>query len=386
MLRIRVHCRRPVDAPVQQNGSLWSQPSDDVEKHVRCTTPYSKLEQPLEPRREFACCKNELSGQCNSNPSEDRMEPFIGIDVAKAEVEIKESNQQETYSERNNQAGIRRIVRRMTEIQPALVATEATGGYEKPLARALAEAGIRIAVINPRQIRDFARSVGKLSKTDSIDAEIIALYAERIRPQPRHLRDDNTDALYALLARRQQLMQMQTAEKNRVQMRSSAAVQRSVRAMLRSLGNEIKALSQSIDELLASCPAIQARIDLLQTVSGVGPVMAQTLVAAVPELGRVSKRQIAALVGVAPINRDSGTIRGYRSVWGGRSNVRAILYMAALTAARSNPTIRDFYNRLVASGKKPKVALVACMRKLLVILNAILKQETPWRLVKPIAA
>jgi transposase len=314
------------------------------------------------------------------------MELFIGIDIAKAEVEIKESSRQETYSERNNQTGIRRIVRRMLEIQPILVAMEATGGYEKPLARALAEAGIRIAVINPRQIRDFARSVGKLSKTDSIDAEIIALYAERIRPEPRGLRDNDTDALHALLARRQQLMQMQTAEKNRIQMQSTAAVQRSVRSMLRSLEKEIKALSLSIDGLLAACPAIRARIDLLQTVRGVGPVVAQTLVAAVPELGSASKRQIAALVGVAPVNRDSGTMRGYRSIWGGRSNVRAILYMAAMSAARSNPTIRSFYNRLRASGKKPKVALVACMRKLLVILNAILKHGTPWKLAEPIAA
>jgi transposase len=314
------------------------------------------------------------------------MELFVGIDVAKAEVEIKESSERRSYSERNSQVGIRRIIRRMTEIRPTLVVMEATGGYEKPLARALAEAGIRVAVINPRQIRDFARAVGELSKTDSIDAGIIALYAERIRPEPRDFPDDNTNALNALLTRRQQLMQMLTAEKNRVQMRSSAAVQRSVRAMLRSLEKEIKTVSCSIDSLLSSCPTIQAKIELLQSVRGVGPVVAQTLIAAVPELGKVSKRQIAALIGVAPINRDSGKMRGQRTTWGGRSHARTVLYMATLTASRCNPPIKAFYKRLTASGKKKMVALVACMRKLLVILNAILKHQTTWRAVEPIAA
>ena len=225
-----------------------------------------------------------------------------------------------------------------------------------------------------------------MAKTDGIDAAVIALYAERIRPEPRDFPDDNTVALNALLARRQQLIQMLTAEKNRVQMRSSAAVQRSVRAMLRLLQKEIKTLSCSIDSLLTSCPAIQAKIDLLQSVRGVGPVVAHTLIAAVPELGKVSKRQIAALIGVAPINRDSGKMRGKRTTWGGRSHVRTALYMATLTASRCNPSIRAFYKRLIDSGKRKMVALVACMRKLLVILNAILKHEVPWRAVQPMAA
>lgn len=314
------------------------------------------------------------------------MEIFIGIDIAKAEFEIKESGPQKTYSERHTQAGIRRTVRRMAAIQPTLVAMEATGGLEKALARALAAAGIRVAVINPRQIRDFARSLGRLAKTDGIDADVIALYAERIRPEPRDFPDANTDLLDALLTRRQQLIQMMTAEKNRLQQTDSVAIRRSIQAVIRSFKKEIESLSRSVDSLLASCPEMQAKAELLQSVGGVGPIVAQTLIAAVPELGKVSKKQIAALIGVAPINRDSGIMRGRRTTWGGRSHVRTILYMAALTAIRSNPLIRAFYKRLTASGKKKMVALVACMRKLLVILNAILKHETPWRAVESIAA
>jgi transposase len=314
------------------------------------------------------------------------MEVYVGIDIAKAELEIKESGPKKTYSERHTQAGIRKIVRRMATIQPTLVVMEATGGLEKALARALVTAGIRAAVINPRQIRDFARSLGKLAKTDRIDAEVIALYAERIRPEPRDLPDANTDLLDALLTRRQQLIQMMTAEKNRLQQTASAFVQRSIRAIIRGFEKEIESLNRSIDSLIASCPEMQAKTELLQSVNGVGPVVAQTLIAAVPELGKVSKKQIAALIGVAPINRDSGTMRGCRTTWGGRPQARAILYMAALSAIRSNPAIRAFYKRLIASGKKKMVALVACMRKLLVILNAIIKQGTPWRAAERIAA
>lgn len=314
------------------------------------------------------------------------MEIFIGIDVAKAEFEIKESISPKTYSERNNQTGIRRIVRRMLAIHATLVAMEATGGIEKALARALTDAGIPVAVINPRQMRDFARSTGKLAKTDSIDAEIIALYAERIRPEPRGMPDADTDMLDALLTRRQQLIQMMTAEKNRLKQPASPVIHRSVRSVIRLLEKEIEHLGQAVSTLLLSCPELRAKAELLQSVNGVGPVLAQTLVAAVPELGKVSKKQIAALVGVAPINRDSGTMRGRRTTWGGRSQVRSILYMATLSAIRRNPQIRAFYRRLVESGKKKMVAVVASMRKLLVILNAILKHRMPWRSLEPLAA
>jgi len=314
------------------------------------------------------------------------MEIYVGIDIAKADFEIKESGPQKTYSERHTQTGIRKTVRRMVAIQPTLVVMEATGGLEKTLARALATAGIAVAVINPRQIRDFARSLGKLAKTDSIDAEIIALYAEKIRPEPRGFPNADTDMLDALLTRRQQVIQMTTAEKNRLQQAASSAIQRSIRAVIRSFEKEIESLTRSIDTLLAASPEMQAKDKLLRSVSGVGPIVAQTLIAAVPELGMVSKRQIAALIGVAPINRDSGTMRGCRTTWGGRSQVRAILYLATLSAIRSNPPIRAFYQRLVASGKKKMVALVAAMRKLLVLLNAILKHGTPWRAIEPAAA
>jgi transposase len=322
----------------------------------------------------------------NNTTNEDEMENFIGIDVAKAEFEIKESGSQKTYSERHTQTGIRRIVRRMAAIQPTLVVMEATGGLEKALARDLAAAGIRVAIINPRQIRDFARSLGRLAKTDGIDAEIIALYAERIRPEPRELPNANTELLDALLTRRRQLIHMMAAEKNRIQQTASAAIRRSIRAVIRSFEKEIESLNRSVDSLLASCPEMQAKTKLLQSVNGVGAIVAQTLIASVPELGKVGKRQIAALIGVAPINRDSGTMRGSRTTWGGRSQVRTILYMATLSAIRGNPQIRAFYKRLVASGKKKMVALVACMRKLLVMLNAIVKHGTPWRAVEAVAA
>lgn len=314
------------------------------------------------------------------------MELFIGIDVAKAEFEIKESASPGTYSERHNQTGIRKIVRRMVALQPTLVVMEATGGLEKALARAMDDAGIPVAIINPRQMRDFARSTGRLAKTDSIDAEVIALYAERIRPEPREMPTADNDMLDSLVTRRQQLTQMLTAERNRLQQASGDTIRQSIRAIIRVLQREMETASRSIAELLAASPKMLAKTRLLQSVSGVGPVVAQTLVAAVPELGTVSKRQIAALIGVAPINRDSGTMRGHRTTWGGRSQVRSVLYMATLTAIRSNPQIRAFYARLVTAGKKKMVALVASMRKLLVILNAVLKHGTPWRAAEPIPA
>ena len=314
------------------------------------------------------------------------MEIFIGIDVAKAEFEIKESASPNTYSERHNQTGIRKIVRRMAAIQPTLVVMEATGGLEKARARALDDAGIPIAIINPRQMRDFARSTGRLAKTDSIDAEVIALYAERIRPEPREIPSPDTDKLDSLVTRRQQLIQILTAEKNRLQQSATVTIRQSIRAVIRVLQKEIEAASRSIAALLASSPKMQAKATLLQSVCGVGPVVAQTLVAAVPELGTVSKKQIAALIGVAPINRDSGTMRGRRTTWGGRSQVRSILYMATLSAIRRNPQIRAFYQRLLTAGKKKMVAVVASMRKLLVMLNAIVKHGTPWKPVEALAA
>src|SRR6266852_3733754 len=218
------------------------------------------------------------------------MEIFIGIDVAKAEFEIKESGPKKTYSERNTQTGIRKTVRRMVAIQPTLVVMEATGGLEKALARALAAAGIPVAVINPRQMRDFARSTGRLAKTDSIDAEVIALYAERIRPEPREIPTAETDMLDSLVTRRQQLIQILTAEKNRLQQSSADAIRQSIRAVIRVLEEEMETASRSIAALLASSPEMQAKTTLLQSVCGVGPVVAQTLVAAVPELGTVNKK------------------------------------------------------------------------------------------------
>ena len=314
------------------------------------------------------------------------MELFVGIDVAKATLEVKESLKGKTYSHRNTKSGVKKVVARMLEAKPNLVVLEATGGLEKALARALAEAGIRVAVINPRQIRDFARSLGRLAKTDKIDAEILALYAERIRPEPRPLPDKQTEELDELMTRRRQLIQMLVAERNRLQQASSATIRKSIKAIIRHLENELKSLSRSIDSLIQSSPEMKAKDEILQSTKGIASVVSHALMAAVPELGKVGKKQIAALVGVAPINRDSGTMRGCRTTWGGRAQVRAVLYMAALVAVRFNPTIRSFYLQLVQRGKKKMVALVACMRKLLVMLNAMLRDGTPWRAPAPMAS
>lgn len=235
-----------------------------------------------------------------------------------------------------------------------------------------------MAVVNPRQVRDFARATGKLAKTDAIDARVLALFAERVRPEPRRLPDEAGQALGALVTRRRQLLEMLTAEKNRL---GSAArvLRKSIQRHIDWLNQELAKVDEDLGDMLRQSPLWREKDDLLRSVPGVGRVLSITLLAELPELGQLSAKQISALVGVAPLNRDSGTLRGRRSIWGGRAPVRAVLYMAALVATRYNPVIRAFYQRLLALGKAKKVALVACMRKLLIILNAILKHQTPWR-------
>jgi transposase len=255
---------------------------------------------------------------------------------------------------------------------------EATGGFELPLTGALAAAGLPVVVVNARQVRDFAKATGRLAKTDALDAAVLAQFAEAVRPPPRPLPDAATQALSALLTRRRQLLAMRTAEQNRVAT-APPAVRREIQAHLAWLTRRLATLDDDLGRTIRESPVWREKDDLLQSVPGVGPGLARTLLAGLPELGTLTHKQVAALVGVAPLNRDSGTWRGRRMVWGGRAPVRAALYMSALVATRCNPVIRTFYQRLCAAGKAKKVALTACMHKLLTILNAMVKHRTPWR-------
>lgn len=304
-------------------------------------------------------------------------ESFVGIDVAKSWLDVGFLATSSTERLNHDEAGIAGLCERLGAQMPTLVVMEATGGLETALASALAAAGVPVAVVNPRQVRDYARACGRLAKTDKIDALILAAFAQAIRPQVRTLKDEDTQALGALLARRRQLIDMRVQEKLRLD--RAAAVQRS------SLKEHIAWLDARIDQIdidlihrLRTSAIWREKDDLLQAIPGVGKVTRLTLLAELPELGSLDRKQIAALVGLAPFNRDSGQHRGQRVIWCGRAQVRQVLYMAALAATRSNPAIRAFYQRLCAQGKPKKVALTACMRKLLTVMNAVVKNHTPW--------
>ena len=303
---------------------------------------------------------------------------FVGVDVAKAELVTALRPGEEAWTVPNDEAGVQELLRRLGPQRPTLVVLEATGGYERGVVAALASAGVPLVVANPRQVRDFARSTGQLAKTDRIDARILALFAERVRPEPRPLPDEATRTLDALLTRRRQILEMLTAERNRLE-HAVAAVRRDLLQHIRWLERRLRDVDHDLDRTIQSSPVWRAKDDLLRSIPGVGPVTSRTLIGDLPELGMLNRKQIAALVGVAPLARDSGTLKGKRLVWGGRAPVRAALYMAALVASRCNPAIKAFYQRLVAAGKPKKVALTACMRKLLTILNAMMKTNTAWR-------
>jgi len=277
----------------------------------------------------------------------------------------------------NAAAGIEILVERLRELQPALIVLEATGGVERAVTRALASAEFPVVVINPRQVRDFAKATGQLAKTDTIDAAVLARFGEAVRPALRPLPDEVTWELRAVVTRRRQLTEMIVAETNRLS-GASKAVRKRINAHLRWLETELKRADKDLDQSIRQSPIWRENEDLLRSVPGMGPVISRTLLAELPELGRLNRKQIAALVGVAPLNRDSGTLRGRRSIWGGRATVRAALYMGALVASRRNAVIQTFYRRLRNAGKAPKIALVACMRKLLTILNAMIKHKTHW--------
>jgi transposase len=303
---------------------------------------------------------------------------FIGIDVAKAQLEFAGRPSGVRGAVPNAGDGIDALVEQLQAGAPTLIVLEATGGYEAAVVAALATAGLPVVVANPRQVRDFARATGQLAKTDAIDAQVLALFAERVRPAPRPLPDEAAQALDALLTRRRQLIEMLTAERNRLPIARSP-VRRDLQQHIRFLERRLREADDDLHSAVKASPLWRVKDDLLQSVPGVGRVVSLTLLAELPELGRVSHKEIAALVGVAPLNRDSGTLRGKRLVYGGRAPVRAALYMAALVASKCNPVIRVFYQRLRAAGKPAKVALTACMRKLLTILNAIARSGTPWQ-------
>lgn len=301
---------------------------------------------------------------------------YIGIDVSKATLDIATADG-DAWQTPNEAKEIQGLLRRIGALGPALIVLEATGGYELRAAAALASAGFPVAVVNPRQVRRFAQSLGRLAKTDRIDARTLALFGERVQPEPRPLPDDATRELAALIDRRRQLIEMETAEPNRLE-HALPVMRKEIKDHIAWLRRRIKDSDQDLDDAVRRSPVWRVKDNLLQSVPGIANVTSHTLMACVPELGTLDEKAVAALVGVAPFNRDSGKQRGQRHISGGRAHVRSVLYMAAMSARRHNPVIRAFYERLVAAGKKPKVALVACMRKLLVIVNAMVRDGRCW--------
>jgi len=302
---------------------------------------------------------------------------FVGIDVSQARLDIA-VRPGAPFSIAHTESALATLGEQLRALSPTLIVLEATGGMEIPLTSALATAGLPVVVVNPRQVRDFAKASGHLAKTDALDAQVLAQFAEVMRPQPRPLPDAETRALAAQLTRRRQLVEMLTAEKNRL-LSASSPIRKRVRTHIVWLERELEHTNTDLAEAIRQSPVWREKDELLRSVPGVGPVVTSTLLASLPELGTLTNKQIAALVGVAPLNRDSGRLRGRRTVWGGRAQVRAVLYMSAIVAARFNPVIRTFYQRLCRAGKAKKVALTACMRKLLVILNTMIKHRTPWQ-------
>jgi transposase len=303
---------------------------------------------------------------------------FVGIDVAKEHLDIAVRPNGKSWTIQNNEQSTMELAQQLKELQPEVVVMEATGGLEVSVASVLAIAGLPVTVINPRQVRNFAKSTGKLAKTDTLDAQVLAHFAEAIRPEPRFLSDEQARQLQALVGRRRQVTEMLVAEKNRAHM-SHQTVQKRLKEHIAWLEKELEDLDKDLRQSIQESPVWREKDQLLQSVPGIGPITSSVLLASLPELGSLDRKKIAALVGVAPFNRDSGNMRGKRSVWGGRAHVRSMLYMATLTATRHNPVIKDFYTRLIQAGKAAKVAITACMRKLLTILNAIIRHTQPWR-------
>ena len=303
---------------------------------------------------------------------------YVGVDISKAHLDIGLNPGGAGWRESNSGEGIERVVVKLKELRPSLIVLEATGGYEADVATALALAGLPVAVVNPRQVRDFAKSLGKLAKTDRLDAEVLARFAQAIRPEARYLPDPQARELQALVSRRKQVIEIRVSEKNRLST-AHAKVKPSIEKVIEFLTQELEQLDDEIHDQIRRSDVWREKDDLLQSVPGVGKVLSTTLLADMPELGQLNRKQIAALAGLAPYNCDSGLMKGKRTIWGGRAPVRNALYMAALSASRFNPVIRRFFQHLIKQGKAFKVAMTACMRKLLTILNAILRSMQKWQ-------
>jgi transposase len=303
---------------------------------------------------------------------------YVGIDVAKDSLDVCLLPTERHFTVTNDGDGFRQLVDELPPAGTCLVILEATGGYQRRVVAALAAAGHTVAVVNPRQVRDFARGLGILAKTDRLDARVIARFGQQAQPRPSEISSEKQAAFRELVTRRRQLVEFRTAEKNRLETATAQTVRKNIRHMLEQLDKQIRQLEEEIGQLIESDAALASKAALLGTMPGVGPVTTTSLLVELPELGRLNRQQIAALVGVAPFNRDSGKFHGRRAIWGGRAAVRSVLYMAALTARRSNPLIREFANRLEAAGKPFKVVITACMRKILVILNSMIKLNLPW--------
>jgi len=306
----------------------------------------------------------------------------VGVDVSKDRLDVHLRPSDEAFAVARDGKGLESLVERLKALNVSLIVLEATGGFETTVAAALAGASLPLAVVNPRQIRDFARALGKLAKTDAIDAKVIAIFAEKIRPQARPIASQEAQRLAELVARRRQIVEMIGMEANRRKRAADKRLGKKIDRHLAFLEKELAEVDADIDAGVRASPAWRETEDLLTSVPGIGPVTARTLIAELPELGRLDRRKLAALVGVAPFNRDSGTWRGHRIIGGGRTSVRNALYMAALVATRYNPLVKANYQRLVARGRPKKVAIIACLRQLLTILNAIVRDAKPWAVQK----
>lgn len=307
---------------------------------------------------------------------------FIGIDVSKGQLDVAERPSGRSWELANDEDGISRLVELAAEVSPTLVVVEASGGYQTAAVAEMVAKRIPVAVVNPRHVRAFANALGLLAKTDAIDARVLAHFGEAVRPEVRPMVDEETVALDGLVARRRQLIGMLVAETNRLG-QSLPSLRSGIKKHIKWLQGQIKAVDHDLDDTIRRSSVWREKEDLLRSVPGVGRVLSMTLLAQLPELGALNRKQIAALAGVAPFNHDSGTMKGKRRVWGGRSSVRASLYMAALAAVRFNPWLGAFYKRLLAAGKAKKLALTACMRKLLTLLNAMVKSRRPWAKLEP---
>jgi transposase len=307
-----------------------------------------------------------------------REEIFVGIDVSKAWLDIAVHELEETFRVNNDETGLASLVKRLKKLKPTLIVLEPTGGFEMLAVAELSHAGLPVVAINAKRVRDFARATGRLAKTDKLDAKVLAHFAAAVRPPVRNLRSEEEEQVTALLTRRRQVLDMLTVEKNRL-VTVRAKMRSDLEAHIHWLSKSLQELDKELAGFVKSTPVWKEKDALLQSVPGVGPVTSATMLGMLPELGQLNRQEIAALVGVAPVNKDSGKKQGKRRVFGGRADVRSVLYMAALSAKKFNPVIQKFYERLIKHGKEKKVALTACMRKLLVILNAMMHTNQPWR-------